>query len=168
MRFLCNAYREQADQLRKVHTSLQAAVSTIEKDRAQKAKEQSEQYYQRFFALCDDFLNVMPDHKYARDFVNMMGAVYFGTRRYEELLEKFAGYENGEMNPAKGFVNRKEFRQSPGMATAHYMSGLALLATGKFDEAKPMLSAVVGVNVEGLPLDDGELDTYDNREGENN
>ena len=44
------------------------------------------------------------------------------------------------------------------MATAHYMSGLVLLATGKFDEAKPMLSAVVGVNVEGLPLDDGELD----------
>ena len=76
---MCNAYREQADQLRKVHTSLQAAVSTIEKDRAQKAKEQSEQYYQRFFALCDDFLNVMPDHKYARDFVNMMGAVYFDT-----------------------------------------------------------------------------------------
>ena len=54
------------------------------------------------------------------------------------------------------------------MATAHYMSGLALLATRKFDEAKPMLSAVVGVNVEGLPLDDGELDTYDNREGEEN
>ena len=165
---MCNAYREQADQLRKVYTSLQSAVSTMEKDRAQKAKEKSEQYYQRFFALCDDFLNVMPDHKYARDFVNMMGAVYFGTRRYEELLEKFAGYENGEMNPAKGFVNRKEFRKSPGMATAHYMSGLALLATGKFDEAKPMLSAVVGVNVEGLPLDDGELDTYDNPEGEEN
>ena len=93
----------------------------------------------------------MPDHKYARDFVNMMGAVYFGTRRYEDS-GKFAGYENGEMNPAKGFVNRKEFRKSPGMATAHYMSGLALLATGKFDEAKPMLSTVVGVNVEGYRL----------------
>ena len=37
------------------------------------------------------------------------------------------------------------------------MSGLALLATGRFDEAKPMLSAVVGVNVQGLPLDDGGL-----------
>ena len=55
------------------------------------------------------------------------------------------------MNPAKGFVNRKEFRKSPGMATAHY-GGLAMLATGKFDEAKPMLSAVVGVNVEGYRL----------------
>ena len=41
---------------------------------------------------------------------------------------------------------------SPSMPTAHYMSGLALLATGKFDEAKPLLGAVVGVNIEGLPL----------------
>ena len=47
------------------------------------------------------------------------------------------------------------------MATAHYMSGLALLATGRFDEAKPLLAAVVGVNVEGLPLDDGGLSTYE-------
>ena len=124
-------------------------------------------HYQRFFLLCDDFLNVMPDHKYARDFVNMMGAVYFGTRRYDDLLEKFAGYENGQMNPAKGFVNREDFKKSPGMATAHYMSGLALLATGRFDEAKPMLSAVVGVNVQGLPLDDGGLKTYaDDETGE--
>jgi hypothetical protein len=32
------------------------------------------------------------------------------------------------------------------------MSGLALLASGKFEEAKPLLGAVVGVNIEGLPL----------------
>jgi hypothetical protein len=44
------------------------------------------------------------------------------------------------------------------------MSGLALLATGRFEEAKPMLSAVVGVNVQGLPLDDGSLDGYDEEE----
>ena len=114
--------------------------------------------------MCDDFLNVMPEHKYAKDFVNMMGAVYFGTKRYDQLLNKFAGYVNGEMNPSMGFVNREDFRNSPGMATAHYMSGLALLATGRFDEAKPMLAAVVGVNVEGLPLDDGALTTYENEE----
>ena len=35
---MCNAYREQADQLRKVYTSLQSAVSTIEKDRARKLR----------------------------------------------------------------------------------------------------------------------------------
>ena len=34
----------------------------------------------------------------------------------------------------------------------------------KFDEAKPMLGAVVGVNVNGLPLDDGALDTYEAEE----
>lgn len=163
---MCNAYREQADTLRKTAASLQTAVSTVDKDRAAKAKEQSMQYYQRFFSLCDDFLSIMPEHKYAKDFVNMMGAVYFGTRRYEDLLTKFAGYENGEMNPSKGFVNREDFQNSPGMATAHYMSGLALLATGRFDEAKPMLAAVVGVNVNGLPLDDGALDTYDDEIGE--
>jgi tetratricopeptide (TPR) repeat protein len=158
---MCNAYRLQADSTWELALSLRSAMSTVDKDRAQKAKEQSAQYYQRFFLLCDDFLTVMPDHKYAKDFVNMMGAVYFRNRKYEELLEKFAGYENGEMNPSKGFVNRPDFRKSPGMATAHYMSGLALLATGRFEEAKPMLSAVVGVNVEGLPLDDGGLSTYD-------
>jgi hypothetical protein len=123
---MCNAYRLQADTTWELALSLRSAMSTVDKDRAKKAKEQSAQYYQRFFLLCDDFLTVMPDHKYAKDFVNMMGAVYFRNRKYEELLEKFAGYENGEMNPSKGFVNRPDFRNSPGMATAHYMSGLAL------------------------------------------
>ena len=106
---MCNAYREQADNLRKLYLSLQTAVSTVDKDRASKAKVQSEEYYQRFFGLCDDFLNVMPEHKYAKDFVNMMGAVYFGTKRYDQLLNKFAGYVNGEMNPSMGFVNREDF-----------------------------------------------------------
>jgi hypothetical protein len=39
------------------------------------------------------------------------------------------------------------------------MSGLALLATGRFEEAKPLLGAVVGANVEGLKFDN--LDSYD-------
>ena len=70
------------------------------------------------------------------------------------------------MNSKKGFVNRPEFRNSLGMPTAHYMEWLALLATGRFDEAKPMLSAVVGVNVKGLPLDDGGLTTYDDSDSQ--
>ena len=28
---------------------------------------------------------MMPEHKYAKDFVNMMGAVYFGNRKYDDL-----------------------------------------------------------------------------------
>jgi hypothetical protein len=40
------------------------------------------------------------------------------------------------------------------MAPAHYFSGLALLATGKFNEAKPLLGALVGVSVTGLPVKD--------------
>jgi len=43
------------------------------------------------------------------------------------------------------------------MATANYMSGLALLATGNFDYAKPLLGAVVGVSLDGLPLDEAAL-----------
>ena len=65
-------------------------------------------------------------------------------------MEKFAGFENGVMNRANGYVNNKAFFKSPAMPTAHYMSGLALLATGRFDEAKPLLGAVVGVNIEGF------------------
>ena len=109
----------------------------------------------------------MPDHKYAKDFVNMMGAVYFSTGRHVDLVAKFAGYENNEMNPAKGFVNREDFQNSPGMATALH-EWTFLLVLGKFDEAKPMLGAVVGVNVNGLPLDDGALDTTKRKRRMNN
>ena len=70
------------------------------------------------------------------------------------MLEKFAGFEEGVMNPSKGYVNRPEFRNSPAMPSVHYMSGLALTMVGKFEEAKPLLGAVLGVNVKGLPLDD--------------
>jgi hypothetical protein len=127
-------------------------MGTAEKDRAEKARVKSLEYYERFFALCDDFIEVMPEHKYAKDFVGMMGSVFFKRRKFDGLLEKFAGFENGAMNRSKGYVNRVEFSNSPAMPTAHYMSGLALLASGKFEDAKPLLGAVVGVNVEGLPV----------------
>ena len=63
----------------------------------------------------------------------MMGSVFFKRKKFNDLLEKFAGFENGAMNRAKGYVNRSEFNNSPAMPTAHYMSGLALLASGKFE-----------------------------------
>ena len=56
---------------------------------------------------------------------------------------------------------RAEFGNQWVAAIGAGLSGLALLATGRFDEAKPLLAAVVGVNVEGLPLDDGGLSTYE-------
>jgi hypothetical protein len=156
---MANAYRKEADNLQAIATSLQSAMGTAEKDRAEKSRVKSVEYFERFFALCNDFIEVMPEHKYAKDFVGMMGSVYFKRRKFDDLLEKFAGYENGVMNPSKGYVNRKEFNNSPAMPTAHYMSGLALLATGRFEEAKPLLGAVVGANVEGLKFDN--LDSYD-------
>ena len=149
---MANAYRQEAENLQKIAVSLQSAMGTAERDQAEKSKIKSAEYYTRFFALCDDFIEVMPEHKYAKDFVGMMGSVFFKRRKFDGLLEKFAGFENGIMNRSKGYVNRSEFNNSPAMPTAHYISGLALLASGKFEEAKPLLGAVVGVNVEGLPL----------------
>jgi tetratricopeptide (TPR) repeat protein len=149
---MANAYRQEAETLQKVAVSLQSAMGTADKDRAEKARIKSLEYYERFFALCDDFIEIMPEHKYAKDFVGMMGSVFFKRRKFDGLLEKFAGFENGAMNRSKGYVNRVEFNNSPAMPTAHYMSGLALLASGKFEDAKPLLGAVVGVNVEGLPV----------------
>ncbi len=149
---MANAYRQEAENLHKITVSLQSAMGTAEKDQGEKARVKSLEYYQRFFALCDDFIEVMPEHKYAKDFVGMMGSVFFKRGKFDGLLEKFAGFENGAMNYAKGYVNRAEFNNSPAMPTAHYMSGLALLASGKFEEAKPLLGAVVGVNVEGLSI----------------
>ena len=159
---MANAYRQEAENLNQIAVSLQNELGTAERDRAENSKIKSAEYYERFFSLCNDFINVMPEHKYAKDFVGMMGSVYFKRKNFNGLLEKFAGFENGVMNRANGYVNNKAFFKSPAMPTAHYMSGLALLATGKFDEAKPLLGAVVGVNIEGLPLgaapEEGDLE----------
>ena len=162
---MANAYRQEAESLQAIAVSLQSAMGTAEKDRAEKSKVKSAEYYNRFFGLCDDFIEVMPEHKYAKDFVGMMGSVFFKRRKFEELLEKFAGFENGAMNRSQGYVNRSEFNKSPAMPTAHYMSGLALLASGKFEEAKPLLGAVVGVNVEGLAIG-GSIYSEDEEESE--
>ncbi len=159
---MANAYRQEAESLQKIAVSLQSAMGTAERDRAEKSKIKSAEYYDRFFKLCDDFIEVLPEHKYAKDFVGMMGSVFFKRRKFEDLLEKFAGFENGAINRAKGYVNRSEFNNSPAMPTAHYMSGLALLASGKFEEAKPLLGAVVGVNVEGLTVGSAAYEEEDN------
>ena len=158
---MANAYRQEAENLKQIAVSLQNELGTVERDRAAKALEKSEEYYDRFFKICNQFIEIMPEHKYAKEFVGMMGAVYFKGKKFNQLLEKFAGFENGKMNKSKGYVNRSEFHKSPAMPTAHYMSGLALLASGKFNEAKPLLGAVVGVNIEGL-----ELGEFASEEGE--
>ena len=151
---MANAYQSEAKVQDALAKSLDGAISTKDKERASVAKKKADEYYDRFFDLCDRFLEVMPDHEYSRDFINMMGSVYFGRKRFDDLLVKFAGVENGVMDMSKGYVNNEKFNKSPAMAPAHYFSGLALLATGKFNEAKPLLGALVGVNVAGLPVKD--------------
>ena len=155
---MANAYRAEAKTQDKIAKSLDGAISTKDRNRAEIAQKAAEEHFERFFDLCDRFLEVMPNHRYSRDFINMMGAVYFERKKFGALLEKFAGYENGVMNTGKGYVNNMKFSKSPAMAPAHYFSGLALLATGKFNEAKPLLGAVVGANVTGLPVRDASLD----------
>ena len=122
---MANAYRLEADNQLKIADALQNAVSTSERDRADTAKKKSNDYYDRFFDLCDKYLELAhkpgakeSDKKYAKDFVNMMGSVYFKLKRYGDLLQKFAGYENGVMNKAKGYVNLPNFRDSPAMPSA--------------------------------------------------
>ncbi|MDA0725463.1 MAG: hypothetical protein O3B25_14520, partial [Verrucomicrobia bacterium] len=151
---MANAYRSEAKVQDALAKSLDGAISTKDREAGSVAKTKAEEYYNRFFELCDRFLEVMPEHEYSRDFINMMGSVYFGRKRFDDLLVKFAGFENGVMDRSKGYVNNEKFNKSPAMAPAHYFSGLALLATGKFNEAKPLLGALVGVNVTGLPVKD--------------
>ncbi len=154
---MANAYRKEAQNQLDVVEELQTSLATVDKERASQAKQTAEEYYERFFQLCDDFVNLMPDHKYAREFIAMMGAEFFKRRQFDGLLKKFAGFENGTMNPSAGFVNKPELKGTKAMGIASYMSGLALLATGNFNEAKPLLGAVVGVSIEGLPLDQEAL-----------
>jgi hypothetical protein len=151
---MANAYQSEAKTQDALAKSLDGAISTKDRNAGSEAKTKAEEYYNRFFELCDRFLEVMPEHEYSRDFINMMGSVYFGRKRFDDLLVKFAGVENGVMDRSKGYVNNEKFNKSPAMAPAHYFSGLALLATGKFNEAKPLLGALVGVNVTGLPVKD--------------
>ena len=151
---MANAYQSEAKVQDALAKSLDGAISTKDREAGSVAKTKAEEYYNRFFELCDRFLEVMPEHEYSRDFINMMGSVYFGRKRFDDLLVKFAGVENGVMDKSKGYVNNEKFNKSPAMPPAHYFSGLALLATGKFNEAKPLLGALVGVNVTGLPVKD--------------
>jgi len=155
---MANAYRQEAQNQLTVAEQLQTSLATIDKEKAADAKEKARAYYDRFFELCDDFLAVMPEHKYARDFIGMMGAEFFKGRQFDKLLQKFAGFENGVMNPQLGYINDPALNGTPAMGTAHYMSGLALLATGNFKEAQPLLGAVVGVSLDGLPLDEKALE----------
>jgi hypothetical protein len=87
----------------------------------------------------------------------MMGSVYFKQRKFDQLLEKFAGYVAGVPDANKGYINNQSFAEGPAMPSALYLSGISLLSTGKFEEAKPLLAPIVGVYVEGLPLADGTL-----------
>jgi len=154
---MANAYRKEAEVQASIAESLQTAMSTLDKERGATAKQSSQEKYQRFFELCNQFLEKQPGDKYATSFINMMGAVYFKQRQFDQLLEKFAGYEAGVPNDKKGYINDKEFSKGPAMPSALYLSGIGLLASGKFDDAKPLLAPIVGVYVQGLPLADSTL-----------
>ena len=71
---MANAYRQEAENLKQIAVSLQNELGTVERDRAAKALEKSEEYYDRFFKICNQFIEIMPEHKYAKEFVGMMGA----------------------------------------------------------------------------------------------
>lgn len=154
---MANAYRQEAVNQMSVVEELQSSLATVDKERAAEAKAKADEYQARFFQLCDDFIELMPDHKYSREFIGMMGAEFFKRQEFDKLLKKFAGFENGTFDPAMGYANIKELQGTVAMGRVNYMSGLAFLASGNYDAAKPFLGAVVGVSIEGLPLDEAAI-----------
>lgn len=154
---MANAYRKEAVTQMSIVEQLQSSLATVDKEKAAAAKAKADEYQSRFFQLCDDFLEVMPEHKYSREFIGMMGAEFFKRQEFDKLLRKFAGYENGSFNPSAGYANKKELQGTDAMGRINYMSGLAFLASGNYDAAKPFLGAVVGVSVDGLPLDEAAV-----------
>ncbi|MDA1077522.1 MAG: hypothetical protein O2908_00560, partial [Verrucomicrobia bacterium] len=154
---MANAYRQEAVTQMKVVEELQSSLATVDKEKAAAAKAKADEYQARFFELCDDFLEVMPEHKYSREFIGMMGAEFFKRQEFDKLLRKFAGFENGSFNSSAGYANKKELQGTEAMGRINYMSGLAFLASGNYDAAKPFLGAVVGVSIDGLPLDEAAV-----------
>jgi len=154
---MANAYRQEAVTQMKVVEQLQSSLATVDKEKAAAAKAKADEYQARFFELCDDFLEVMPEHKYSREFIGMMGAEFFKRQEFDKLLRKFAGFENGSFNPSAGYANKKQLQGTEAMGRINYMSGLAFLASGNYDAAKPFLGAVVGVSIDGLPLDEAAI-----------
>ena len=155
---MANAYRKEAVTQMGIVEELQSSLATVDKERAAVAKTKADEYQARFFELCDDFLEVMPEHKYSREFIGMMGAEFFKRQEFDKLLRKFAGFENGTFNPTAGYANKKELQGTLSMGRVNYMSGLAFLASGNYDAAKPFLGAVVGVSINGLPLDEAAVE----------
>ena len=81
----------------------------------------------------------------------------FKRQEFDKLLKKFAGFENGTFDPDAGYANKAELQGTQAMGRVNYMSGLAFLASGNYDAAKPFLGAVVGVSIDGLPLDEAAV-----------
>ncbi len=157
---MANAYRTEAVTQMEIFKGLQSSLATVDKEKAAVAQTKADEYQARFFELCDDFLDVMPEHKYAREFIGMMGAEFFKRQEFDKLLKKFAGFENGTFDPQAGYANKKELQGTVAMGRVNYMSGLAFLASGNYNAAKPFLGAVVGVSMDGLPADQEAL-TFD-------
>ncbi len=154
---MANAYRQEAVTQMQIVEQLQSSLATVDKEKAAAAKTKADDYQARFFQLCDEFLEIMPEHKYAREFIGMMGAEFFKRQEFDKLLKKFAGFENGTFDSSAGYANKKELQGTIAMGRVNYMSGLAFLASGNYDAAKPFLGAIVGVSVDGLPLDEAAI-----------
>ena len=149
---LANAYREEAVKYDKV-------AKNPETHRTERAKyeNQREQSYGKFFYLCDAFMTDLPKHEYTKNIVNMMGSTYLSREKYDDLLNKFAGIEFGRKDVSKGYLNLDHYRGSPALGACSYYVGIAHLVQGNFEGSKPYLESIVGVSVQGMPLDQGEV-----------
>ena len=144
---MANAYRLEADN-QQIADALQNAVSTSERDRADTAKKNQTTITTRSLISVTSILNWLTnreqkesDKKYAKDFVNMMGSVYFKLKRYGDLLQKFAGYENGVMNKAKGYDRPPEFSGQSGHAKRSLHERSRVAGHRKVQRSKALVGA---------------------------
>ncbi len=145
---LANAYREEAIKFNKL-----ANDPNTHRTRRAEYESNREQSYGKFFSLCDTFMTDLPDHEYTKNIVNMMGSTYLNREKREELLWKFAGIRDGQVDSSAGYLNVDHYKSCPALGVCSYYVGIAQLEAGDFEGAKPYFEAIVGVSMQDLPLD---------------
>ena len=107
---MANAYRKAVTQMGIVE-ELQSSLATVDKERAAAAKAKADDYQARFFELCDDFLEVMPEHKYSREFIGMMGAEFFKRQEFDKLLKNLQDLKMVPLTQLQVMQTKTSFRE---------------------------------------------------------
>ena len=108
---MANAYRKEAVTQMGIVEELQSSLATVDKERAAAAKTKADEYQARFFELCDDFLEVMPEHKYSREFIGMMGAEFLSDKNSTSYSGNLPGLKMERSIPPLVMPIKKSFKE---------------------------------------------------------